>query len=221
MTWLFTGDSITHGALHTRGWCSYPAHFAERVRWEMRHLRDVVINTGIGGDRTPGLLADLDWRVLRFKPDVVSLTYGVNDCSAARPIPMFDWFSTLAAGNELPVHAASELAERGFVVLPSVVLGESMKRLTTTYNEAMASATGDDIRVGSTSTKGSDFVNRGAAFDGIYMFPPLLEACCQVIGERQTPRRTPFIRHRRGRVLIAPNRRLLLTHIRRFSSCSD
>jgi hypothetical protein len=95
---------------------------------------------------------------------------------------MTDWFSTVAAGNELPAHAASELEERGFVILPGVVAGEGMERLTTAYNEAAASATSDDIRVGSTSTKVRDFVNRGAAFDSIYMFPPLLEATCQVIG---------------------------------------
>src|SRR5207247_6020779 len=82
LTWVFTGDSITHGALHTLGWRSYPEHFAERVRWELRRMRDVVINTGISGDRTGGLLADLDWRALRFRPDVVSLMYGMNDCSA-------------------------------------------------------------------------------------------------------------------------------------------
>jgi len=80
------------------------------------------------------------------------------------------------------VHAASELEERGFVVLPGMVAAESLERLTTAYTEAVTSATGDDIRVGSTSTKVSDFVNRGAAFDNIYLFPPLLEACWQVIG---------------------------------------
>jgi hypothetical protein len=95
---------------------------------------------------------------------------------------MSDWFSTLATGNELPVHAASELEARGFVVLPGVVAPESMERLTTAYTEAVTSATGDDIRVGSTSTKVSDFVNRGAAFDNLYIFPPLLEASWQVIG---------------------------------------
>jgi hypothetical protein len=94
---------------------------------------------------------------------------------------MSDWFSTLAAGNELPVHAASELEERGFVVLPGMVGAESLERLTTAYTEAVTSATGDDIRVGSTSTKVSDFVNRGPAFDNIYLFPPLLEACCHVV----------------------------------------
>ena len=79
--WLFTGDSITHGALHTLGWRSYPEHFAERVRWELRRVRDVVINTGISGDTTKGILGDLDWRVLQFQPQVVSLMFGMNDCS--------------------------------------------------------------------------------------------------------------------------------------------
>ena len=50
---MFTGDSITHGALHTMGWRSYPEHFAERVRWELGRMRDIVINTGISGDRMP------------------------------------------------------------------------------------------------------------------------------------------------------------------------
>lgn len=81
LTWVFTGDSITHGALHTLGYRSYPEHFAERVRWELRRMRDIVINTGISGDRTTGLLADLDWRVLQFKPAVASVMLGMNDCT--------------------------------------------------------------------------------------------------------------------------------------------
>ena len=82
VTWVFTGDSITHGALHTMGWRSYPEHFAERVRWELRRVRDIVINTGISGDRITGLLKDAEWRVHRFRPHVVSLMMGMNDCTA-------------------------------------------------------------------------------------------------------------------------------------------
>jgi len=81
MCWVFTGDSITHGALHTKGFRSYPEHFAERVRWEMKRMRDIVINTGISGDKADGLFADLDWRVLHLKPDVVSIMIGMNDCT--------------------------------------------------------------------------------------------------------------------------------------------
>jgi ectoine hydroxylase-related dioxygenase (phytanoyl-CoA dioxygenase family) len=30
--------------------------------------------------------------------------------------------------------------------------------------------------------RASDFVNRGSGFEALYVFPPLLEACCRVIG---------------------------------------
>jgi acyl-CoA thioesterase-1 len=80
VVWVLTGDSITHGALHTCGWRSYPELFAERVRWELYRLRDIVINTGISGDTVGGLLAELDWRILQFKPQVASVMMGMNDC---------------------------------------------------------------------------------------------------------------------------------------------
>ena len=77
--------------------------------------------------------------------------------------------------------AASELRERGFVVLPGPVPSDRVERLANAYNSAIASATVDDVKIGSTSTRVSDFVNRGAEFDVLYVFPPLLEACCLVI----------------------------------------
>jgi hypothetical protein len=73
---------------------------------------------------------------------------------------MSDWFSTLAAGSELPMDAASELQERGFVVLPGAVPSGRVERLANAYNAAMASVTVDDVKIGSTSTRLSDFVNR-------------------------------------------------------------
>ena len=92
---------------------------------------------------------------------------------------MFDWFSTLAAGSELPMDATSALQEQGFVVIPGPARPD---QLANAYTAAVASATSDDIKIGSTSTKVNDFVNRGAVFDSLYIFPPLLEACCRVIG---------------------------------------
>jgi len=95
---------------------------------------------------------------------------------------MVDWFETLAARTELSADAASELHHRGFIVLPGPVPPERMKSFTGAYTAAMASASGPDVRVGSTSTRVSDFVNRGTDFDALYIFPPLLDACCRVIG---------------------------------------
>ncbi|MBX3239175.1 MAG: SGNH/GDSL hydrolase family protein [Chitinophagaceae bacterium] len=79
--WLFTGDSITQGAKHTNGYRCYPEIFSERVRWEMRRKRDVVINTGISGDTTGNIIKDFQQRVQQFNPDVVSLMIGTNDCA--------------------------------------------------------------------------------------------------------------------------------------------
>lgn len=93
-----------------------------------------------------------------------------------------DWFSTLAAGSELPMEAASGLQERGFVVLAGPVPSERMELLADAYTAAVASAAGDDVKIGSASTRVNDFVNRGATFDDVYIFPPLLEASCRVVG---------------------------------------
>jgi hypothetical protein len=57
-----------------------------------------------------------------------------------------------------------------------------MERLAVAYDDAVASATGDDVKIGSVTTRVNDFVNRGAEFDALYVFAPLLEACARVIG---------------------------------------
>jgi lysophospholipase L1-like esterase len=79
MKWLFTGDSITHGALHTWGQRDYVEHFAERLRYEMGRKRDMVITTAISGWSTQNIRDDIDWNILQFDADVVSIMIGMND----------------------------------------------------------------------------------------------------------------------------------------------
>jgi acyl-CoA thioesterase I len=86
LIWLFTGDSITQGAKHTQGYRSYPEIFSERIRWELGRTRDIVINTGISGNTTQVILNDFDWRIGQFKPAVVSLMIGTNDCAETKNI---------------------------------------------------------------------------------------------------------------------------------------
>jgi hypothetical protein len=95
---------------------------------------------------------------------------------------MVDWFLTLSGGSELPLNDSLELRERGFLVLRGAVPPDGMERLATAYTAATSAAMAGDVKVGSTSTRVSDFVNRGPDFDDLYVFPPLLEACCRVIG---------------------------------------
>ena len=80
LRYVFAGDSIAQGALHTMGWRDYTQLFAERVRFEMSRRRDVVINTAVSGWRADDVAAAVDWAVLQFNPRVVSIAVGTNDC---------------------------------------------------------------------------------------------------------------------------------------------
>ncbi|WP_427892040.1 SGNH/GDSL hydrolase family protein [Kribbella sp. GL6] len=79
LTWAFAGDSVTQGARHTNGWRDYTELFAERWRWELGRRRDLVINTGVSDRRIGDLAGDLDHCVLRHRPEVVVLMFGLND----------------------------------------------------------------------------------------------------------------------------------------------
>jgi hypothetical protein len=94
-----------------------------------------------------------------------------------------DWFASLAAANSLNAAAAHELEERGFVVIPGPVPVDELASFTHAYDTVVASTTGADIKHGTTSIRVNDFVNRGPAFDPLYVFPPLLEASYRVIGQ--------------------------------------
>ncbi|MEX0718403.1 MAG: SGNH/GDSL hydrolase family protein [Planctomycetaceae bacterium] len=77
--WVFTGDELTQGGTQSAKRRTFPEIFGERVRLELKRFLDVVVNTGIAGDRAVTLAKNLEQRVLRFRPDVVSITLGLND----------------------------------------------------------------------------------------------------------------------------------------------
>ena len=81
LLWVITGDSITQGAKWLGRERAYPEILQERVRWELKRRRDLFINSAISGEKTVGLLADFEWRVLRFRPDVVSIMIGMNNAT--------------------------------------------------------------------------------------------------------------------------------------------
>jgi ectoine hydroxylase-related dioxygenase (phytanoyl-CoA dioxygenase family) len=95
---------------------------------------------------------------------------------------MDDVFSRIATGHALRSTEAHELHERGFVVLPGPMSAAKMERASIAYDAIVASASADDVHAGSTTTRVTDFVTRGDDFDALYVFAPLLEACCRVIG---------------------------------------
>lgn len=95
-----------------------------------------------------------------------------------------EWHDLIAAEAHLPPDAARQLREIGFIVMPGPPTPGGCEQLSNAYDRAVAMADPADVRVGKTrsSTRINDFVNRGAEFDGIYIYPPLLAACGQIIG---------------------------------------
>ncbi|MBE9607804.1 SGNH/GDSL hydrolase family protein [Chitinilyticum piscinae] len=81
LTHVFYGDSITHGVLHTFGGRCFAEHFTERVRFELGRADDVVLNTAYTGLNTRQLREHFAQRVARFRPDVLWLMAGMNDCN--------------------------------------------------------------------------------------------------------------------------------------------
>jgi hypothetical protein len=91
------------------------------------------------------------------------------------------WHSVIAAESFLPPDAARTLRDVGFVVMPGPVIPGGVERLSDAYDQAVATADSDDVRI-SSSMRVIDFVTRAPEFDGIYIYPPLLAACCLIIG---------------------------------------
>ena len=61
------------------------------------------------------------------------------------------------------------------------LLRDSVSGLAAAYDLAVSTAQPDDVSIGRTSIRVTDFVNRGTEFDCLYLYGPLLAACCSVI----------------------------------------
>ena len=96
---------------------------------------------------------------------------------------MDDWFSVISKGSALSAGAVQDLREVGFVVIPGPLASDRLARLGAAYNSAVVGAIADDLAIGSSTTRINDFVNRGPEFDWLYVYEPVLEACCRIIGQ--------------------------------------
>lgn len=96
---------------------------------------------------------------------------------------MQDWFDFIRTEGELSAVDIRGLSDDGFVVVPNLIDSDKLARLSAAYDSAVASASPEDVKVGRTTTRVSNFVNRGLEFDELYVCQPLLKACCHVIGQ--------------------------------------
>ena len=71
------GDSITAGFAVRRG---FPSFGKEMLDEKYPEAGLEMINSGISGDTTLDGLSRLDWAVLSYEPDLVTINFGINDC---------------------------------------------------------------------------------------------------------------------------------------------
>ncbi len=83
--WLFVGDSITQGALHTFGFRDFTQLFAERIRYELGRSRDIVLNIGVSGATSTDAIGYLEESMGKITPSAAFIMLGVNDASEDRP----------------------------------------------------------------------------------------------------------------------------------------
>ncbi|SLJ85927.1 arylesterase [Psychrobacter sp. DAB_AL43B] len=76
ITILALGDSLTEG-LGVDNDANYPAQLEVRLK-ELGYKNVNVVNSGLSGETSTGLVNRLDW-VLQTKPDITILTVGAND----------------------------------------------------------------------------------------------------------------------------------------------
>lgn len=77
VTIVVFGDSITAGYAVRRG---FPSFWKEMLERRYPDARIEIINSGISGETSMDGLARLDWSVLSYEPDLVTINFGINDC---------------------------------------------------------------------------------------------------------------------------------------------
>ena len=81
------GDSITAGYAVRRG---FPSFLLESLRQRFPDSKIEMINSGISGDTSQDGLSRLDWAVLSYEPDLVTIDFGINDCVLGLSLEEFE-----------------------------------------------------------------------------------------------------------------------------------
>jgi ectoine hydroxylase-related dioxygenase (phytanoyl-CoA dioxygenase family) len=87
-----------------------------------------------------------------------------------------------STGTNLPAAVAGDLDRNGFAILPSELAPDRAASLKRAFDTAVSEAASTDIRTGRTTTRVAGFVNRGTAFEDLYVRPLLLAAAARVVG---------------------------------------
>ena len=78
-TWVFTGDTLGFEIQQARrGWVE---HFSDFLREKLDRKHDIILNSSVAGSTIEHLLKDVEWRILRFQPDVVLMMPSAAECA--------------------------------------------------------------------------------------------------------------------------------------------
>ena len=91
LTWVFYGDSITHGCRHTRGYDTIVQLFDKYMHDPngLNRPDDLIINTAVSGAIARDTLSDphKTARMQTYVPDVAMIMLAMNDCAASGVTP--------------------------------------------------------------------------------------------------------------------------------------
>lgn len=147
LNWVITGDSITHGLVHTQGGRSYAEHLHELIRGDLGRTRDIIVNSAISGHRLPDILGDFERRVSSWRPDVVTLMIGTNDMSTLPGSPHVEPAAFTASLREF----VARVRELGAIVVlqtpPSIDVPNAAgrERIAEFSDAVRAAASLDDV----------------------------------------------------------------------------
>ena len=95
-----------------------------------------------------------------------------------------DFFNEIASRRTLSLESYRQLLEQGCMIVPDALPPNKLAELAAAYDGVMAECSSEpEFKTSSTTTRLFDLVNRGEAFNQIYIHSLLLEACIHVIGE--------------------------------------
>ncbi len=100
LKWLFTGDSITHGLVHTHGNDDIAQLFEKYLKEDLGRVDDIVLNTGVSATDTLFTLENINERIKKYHADVVSVMLGTNDVFTGTENPAAH---TDANGNRITI----------------------------------------------------------------------------------------------------------------------
>jgi len=81
------GDSITAGYCVRRG---FPSFWKESLAEKYPEAVVEMIISGTCGDTSMDGLARLDWAVLSYEPDLITINFGINDCALGLDLEEFE-----------------------------------------------------------------------------------------------------------------------------------